>query len=450
MKTKNNQQLINIITLGCSKNLVDSEFLMKQIHANGLQVVHNDNTQDAHAVIINTCGFITDAKEESIDTILQFAREKEKGNIGHLYVMGCLSERYKSDLESEIPDVDKYFGTNNIKDIIKTLGYNYKDNLTGERMLTTPNHYAYLKISEGCDRQCSFCTIPLMRGKHQSKSVESILSEAKLLIDQGVKELILIAQDLTYYGVDMYYKQTLAELLLQLSELENLHWIRLHYAYPAGFPTDVLRVMREKKNICNYLDIPFQHISDTVLKKMRRGITSKQTYSLINQLRESIPKLTLRTTLMVGHPGEGTDEFDELLHFAEQCRFDRLGVFTYCEEEGTFGARNFDDRLTEEEKQVRADRLMALQNEISFELNSRKTGQEVTVIIDRREGEYWIGRTEGDSPEVDNEVLITSEEKLTIGEFYRIKITRAEHHDLEGIYKKLPETFSGSCPFITH
>jgi ribosomal protein S12 methylthiotransferase len=433
MKTKKGDRLINIITLGCSKNLVDSEFLMKQVHANGLQVMHNATITDAHAVIINTCGFIKDAKEESIETILQFVREKEKGNIKHLYVMGCLSERYKKELEKEIINVDKYFGTNNIHDIIKTLECNFKDNLIGERLITTPNHYSYLKISEGCDRHCSFCAIPLMRGKHKSKSIEVLINEAKGLIDQGVKELILIAQDLSYYGIDVYHKQALAELLIKLTDLEQLKWIRLHYAFPTGFPKNVLSIMRERENICNYLDIPFQHISDGVLKKMRRGTTSKQTYSLIEALRKSVPALTLRTTLMIGHPGEGKKEFGELMQFVERTRFERLGVFTYCEEEDTFGAMNYTDDIIDEEKQARADQIMALQDTISFDSNKQKVGKEVNVIIDRREGEFWIGRTEGDSPEVDNEVLITSNNKLNIGEFYKVKITDAEYHDLKAV-----------------
>jgi len=431
MKTKRANHLVNIVTLGCSKNLLDSEVLLKQIEANGLRVSHNSNTSQANAVIINTCGFIKDAKEESIDTILQYVREKEKGNIQQLYVMGCLSERYKKDLEKEISDVDKYFGTNNLKDIIESLGYNYKDNLTGERIITTPKHYAYLKISEGCDRQCSFCAIPLMRGKHKSKPVQMLIDEAENLVRKGVKELILIAQDLSYYGVDIYHKQSLPELLERLSGIEKLRWIRLHYAYPAGFPKEVIRLIHEKENICKYIDIPFQHISDRVLKKMRRGITSKQTYSLIEAFRKSIPGLTLRTTLMVGHPGESEEDFDELMRFADKVRFDRLGIFTYCEEEDTYGARNFPDEIADDVKQSRADRIMALQEEISLGLNEAKIGKVVEVIIDRKEGSLWIGRTEGDSPEVDNEVLISSEHKLMLGEFYKVKITGAEHHDLK-------------------
>jgi ribosomal protein S12 methylthiotransferase len=431
MKTKIEDKLIHIVTLGCSKNLVDSEFLMKQIHSNGLRIEHNSNIIKAHAVIINTCGFIKEAKEESIDTILQFVREKEKGNIDKLFVMGCLSQRYKKELAKEIPEVDKYFGSNNIRDIIKTLGYNYKDYLAGERFLTTPKHYAYLKISEGCDRHCSFCAIPLIRGKHKSRSIDELISEVKILTDQGVKEIILIAQDLTYYGVDLYYKLSLSTLLRELASLGNIEWIRLHYAYPLGFPNELLAVMQEHENICKYLDIPLQHISNNVLKKMRRGISTKQTYELIELLRKSIPNLTLRTTLMVGHPGEGEKEFRELMDFVEFARFDRLGVFTYSQEDATYGARNFRDLIPEEIKQDRADQIMTLQESISLNLNESKIGKTVKVIIDRKEGDFWIGRTEGDSPEVDNEVLISSDKELIIGEFFPVKITGAEIHDLK-------------------
>jgi ribosomal protein S12 methylthiotransferase len=430
MKTRTKQNTINIVTLGCSKNLVDSEVLMKQLDANGLIVVHNSNAFDADTVIINTCGFIKDAKEESINTILQFVNAKEKGRIHNLFVMGCLSERYKQELEKEIPDVDRYFGANNLKDIVETLGYDVKNNLLGERLTTTPKHYAYLKISEGCDRQCSFCAIPLIRGKHHSKPVEQVIREAQLLIAGGAKELILIAQDLTYYGVDLYHKKKLADLLEQLSDIDNLEWIRLHYAYPTGFPINILKVIHKKINICNYLDIPFQHISDPVLKKMRRGITSRQTYKLIDYFRNVIPNLTLRTTLMVGHPGEGEKEFNELLMFVQQKKFDRLGVFSYCEEEGTFGAVNFADHVPKNVKEYRAHQLMDMQKEISGIINSGKIGQKYKTLIDRHEGEYYIGRTEADSPEVDNEVLIRSDVPLTIGNFYEVTVTGAEEYDL--------------------
>ena len=430
MKSKPDRQLINLVTLGCSKNLVDSEKLLKQFDANGLQVLHNDDSNRAQTVIINTCGFIKDAKQESIDTILQFARAKKQGNLQHLFVMGCLSERYKSALEKEIPEVDRYFGANNLFDIVSSLGYNYKENLLGERILSTPSHYAYLKISEGCDRHCSFCAIPLMRGKHKSRPIPDLLAEAQNLVRMGVKELILIAQDLSYYGIDLYRKQKLPELLFELSNIKELHWIRLHYAYPSGFPIEILPIINERENICNYLDIPFQHISNEVLKKMRRGITQQQTYDLIDTLRKSIQNLTLRTTLMVGHPGEGDQEFEELMTFIERVRFDRLGVFTYSEEEDTYGARNFKDSVSEKIKKQRADQIMKLQSEISRDLNQRKMGIHLNVIIDRKEGDSYIGRTEADSPEVDNEVIIKSSKDLAIGEFYLAIIAGAEDYDL--------------------
>ncbi len=430
MKTKTGKRLVNVVTLGCSKNVVDSESLMKQLDANGLQVVHNSNSPKADTVIINTCGFIKDAKEESIDTILQFVKAKEKGKLHEVYVMGCLSERYKPELEKEIGNVDKYFGSNNLPEILDTLGYSFKENLIGERLTITPTHYAYLKISEGCDRQCSFCAIPIMRGKHKSKTIDALEREAKILAQNGVKELILIAQDLTYFGVDLYQKQKISELLDRLSGISGIEWIRLHYAYPAGFPRELLQRMREHPNICNYLDIPFQHISDPVLKKMRRAVTSKQTYALINDFREQVPDLTLRTTLMVGHPGEGEKEFEELQQFVEKVRFDRLGVFTYSEEEDTYGARNFKDTIPEEVKQERAQIIMDQQSRISESLNRKKIGSVVSVIIDRKEGNFYIGRTEGDSPEVDNEVLITSAKVLRRGNFYQVGITDTEAYDL--------------------
>lgn len=433
MKTKNRKRRVNVVTLGCSKNVVDSESLMKQLDANGLQVVHDDSGNDADTVIINTCGFIRDAKEESVNTILDFVRAKENGHLNEVYVMGCLSERYKPDLQKEIPDVDKYFGSNNIRDIIETLGYNYRDNLIGERLTTTPRHYAYLKISEGCDRQCSFCAIPIMRGKHRSRPADQILKEAENLAAAGTRELILIAQDLTYYGVDTDRKQLLPELLERIAAVQGIDWVRLHYAYPANFPREVLRVMRENPAICNYLDIPFQHIADPVLKKMRRGVTSKNTYSLIDEFRKQVPGLHLRTTLMTGHPGEGHEEFEELLQFVEKVKFDRLGVFTYSEEEDTFGARNFKDDIPHSIKQERADAVMELQSGISLEKNRKKIGEELKVLIDRSEGAYFVGRTEGDSPEVDNEVIVDSDKPLEIGEFYKIRITEADEFDLTGI-----------------
>jgi len=430
MKTQKKHKLVNVITLGCSKNQVDSEYLLRQLDANGIQVVHDSDSKIADTVIINTCGFIKDAKEESIDTILNYVKAKELGNIQNLFVIGCLSQRYKLELEKEIKDVDRYFGTNDLKVIIESLGCNYKENLMGERILTTPGHYAYLKISEGCNRKCSFCAIPLIRGNYISKPVEHVIEEANFLVKSGVKEIILIAQDLTYYGIDLYQKQKLAVVLNCLTEIEGLEWIRLHYAYPAGFPKEILKIIKNKSNICNYLDIPFQHISNPVLKNMRRGLTSRQTYDLVNLLRSDIPDLTLRTTLMVGHPGESQRAYDELLEFVQKVRFDRLGVFTYSEEEDTFGAKNFEDSIPEVVKEQRASQLMEVQREISLEVNEKKIGKKFKAIIDRREGEYYIGRTEADSPEVDNEVLIKSEVPLGIGEFYNIRVIEAEEFDL--------------------
>lgn len=430
MKTKNKQHSINIVTLGCSKNIVDSEQLMRQLEAGGLKVVHDSDVNSAKTVVINTCGFIGDAKQESVNTILQFVEAKEQGLIDRVYVMGCLSERYKKELPAEIPEVDAMFGVNNLQDIVKALGADYKKDLIGERLLTTPNHYAYLKISEGCDRTCSFCAIPLIRGKHKSKNLEDIVTETKQLVSNGVKEIMLIAQDLTYYGVDIYKKQALADLLERIADIKGLEWIRLHYAYPASFPKDVLNVMRERENICNYLDIPFQHISDKVLRNMRRGINSSQTYDLIEMFRNEIPGLTLRSTLLVGHPGEDDAAFDELKTFVEKIKFDRLGVFTYSEEEDTYAAEKFKDILSQTAKQKRADAIMKIQQSISEEKNEEKVGKSIKVIIDRKEGEFWIGRSEGDSPEVDNEVLVKSTKKLKIGEFYDVEVTSADSFDL--------------------
>ncbi len=436
MRTKTKSNKINVVTLGCSKNLVDSEKLIGQLNVNNLQVVHDSNDSDARTVVINTCGFIGDAKKESIDTILQYVNAKEQGLIDQVYVMGCLSERYKNDLPKEIPEVDAMFGVNNLEDIVKTLGADYRSDLLGERAVSTPPHYAYLKISEGCDRTCSFCAIPLIRGKHKSRKLEDILTEARGLVSKGVKEIMLIAQDLTFYGVDIYKKQALADLLRQLSDINGLEWIRLHYAYPASFPKDVLQVMREKENICNYLDIPFQHISDKVLRNMRRGVNSTQTYDLINMFRKEIPNLTLRSTLLVGHPGEGEEEFQQLIDFVEKTRFDRMGVFTYSEEEDTYAAEKFKDSIPQEIKEERATRIMDLQEKISLEINESKVSKVYKTIIDRREGEYWVGRTEADSPEVDNEVLVQSEKDLKIGEFYQVEITSADNFDVFGTIKE--------------
>jgi ribosomal protein S12 methylthiotransferase len=424
---------INVITLGCSKNVVDSEYLLRQLEANHITVSHNDQSDKAKTVIINTCGFIKEAKQESIDTILRFIRAKEEGLINHVVVMGCLSERYKKELESEIKNVDKYFGVNNLESIIKHLGLDYKQVLLGERLLTTPNHYAYLKISEGCDRNCAFCAIPLIRGRHVSKPKEVLLQEARLLAAQGVKEIMLIAQDLTWYGVDIYKRQALPELLRELSDITGIAWIRLHYAYPAGFPREVIQVMKERDNICSYLDIPFQHDSDKVLQKMRRGHNQKQNHELIDYIRRQIPEITLRTTVITGHPGEDQKEFEILRKFVESVEFERLGVFTYSEEEDTLAARLYKDRIPEKTKRERADVLMLLQQNISMKLNYNKIGNSFKVLIDGREGEYFTGRAESDSPEIDNEILIPAEGRNLIpGNFYQTRITGAAEFDLYG------------------
>ena len=421
---------INIVTLGCSKNLVDSERLYKQLEANGYSVVHDSNDTSAKVVVINTCGFIGDAKEESIDTILSFAHAKEKGKIRHLFVMGCLSERYKKDLQLEIPEVDEFFGVNNLEDIIKAIGGDLKTDLLGERTLTTPKHYAYLKISEGCNWGCSYCAIPLIRGKHVSVPIESLITEAKSLAAKGVRELLIIAQDTTYYGLDIYGKRMLGELLNKLSEIEGIEWIRLHYAYPTFFPSDVIDVIRDNPKVCKYLDIPFQHISDKVLKKMRRGINKEETYALIKKLKTEIPDIALRTTLLVGHPGETEAEFLQLVEFVKDVKFDRLGVFPYSEEENTYAAINFDDAVSEETKQERVEAIMQLQSEIALTKNKDRVGKKMRVLIDRFEGDFYIARSQYDSPEVDQEVLIDADRDAIIGKFYDVKITDAEEFDL--------------------
>jgi len=421
---------INIVTLGCSKNLVDSERLYKQLEANGYSVVHDSNDTSAKVVVINTCGFIGDAKEESIDTILSFAHAKEKGKIRHLFVMGCLSERYKKDLQLEIPEVDEFFGVNNLEDIIKAIGGDLKTDLLGERTLTTPTHYAYLKISEGCNWGCSYCAIPLIRGKHVSVPIESLITEAKSLAAKGVRELLIIAQDTTYYGLDIYGKRMLGELLNKLSEIEGIEWIRLHYAYPTFFPSDVIDVIRDNPKVCKYLDIPFQHISDKVLKKMRRGINKEETYALINKLKTEIPDIALRTTLLVGHPGETEAEFLQLVEFVKDVKFDRLGVFPYSEEENTYAAINFDDAVSEETKHERVEAIMQLQSEIALTKNKDRVGKKMRVLIDRFEGDFYIARSQYDSPEVDQEVLIDADRDAIIGKFYDVKITDAEEFDL--------------------
>lgn len=433
MRTKTlKKNKINIVTLGCSKNLVDSEVLLSQLKGNDMDATHESQKNDANIIVVNTCGFIDNAKQESIDTILQYVGEKEAGRIDKLYVTGCLSHRYKDELEEEIPQVDAYFGTLELPNLLNTLGADYKHELIGERLTTTPQHYAYLKISEGCNRPCSFCAIPLMRGKHVSKPVEQIVLEAKNLVKHGTKEIMLIAQDSTYYGIDIYGERRLKELLEQLSDVEGLEWIRLHYAYPSQFPENILPVMASRKNICKYLDIPVQHISDNVLKSMRRGITKRRTYELLNTIKEQIPGITIRTTLLVGHPGETLEDFEELKQFIRDFKFDRLGVFTYSHEENTH-AHTLTDDVPAEEKQRRAEELMALQEEISLAKNEEKVGQTLKVLFDRKEGQYFVGRTEADSPEVDNEVLVDAKENFVrIGDFANVLITGAEAFDLMG------------------
>ncbi|PLX12657.1 MAG: 30S ribosomal protein S12 methylthiotransferase RimO [Marinilabiliales bacterium] len=431
MKTKSAKK-VNIITLGCSKNLVDSESLMKQLESNGFKVVHDSN-EHSEIVVINTCGFINDAKQESIETILQFEGLRNTNKIEKLFVFGCLSERYKSELEQEISVVDKYFGVYNLKELVESIGAHYKEELVGERLLTTPKHYAYLKISEGCDRTCSFCAIPLIKGQHRSRPIAELIKEAEFLIDQGVKEIILIAQDLSYYGIDLYKEPKLAELIDKLSDIKGLKWLRLHYTFPAKFPYDVIEVMKSKANICNYLDVPVQHISNKLLKNMRRGITKEQTYELIRYFRKEIPGMALRTTLLVGHPGETDEDFGELVEFVKFAQFERLGVFTYSEEENTYSAKNYKDDIPFSIKQSRMDEIMDIQREISNELNKKRIGQDFKVVIDRKEGDYYIGRTEYDSPDVDNEVIIKNPTKqLRIGSFYKVKITGADDFDLVG------------------
>lgn len=434
MKTKTlKKNKVNVVTLGCSKNIFDSEVLMAQLKANKFEVEHEAQQDDSEIVIINTCGFIDNAKQESIDTILRYADAKNEGLVSKVYVTGCLSERYREELIREIPEVDAFFGTRELPRLLKTLKADYKHELVGERLLTTPSHYAYFKIAEGCDRPCSFCAIPLMRGKHISTPIEELVRQAKNLAAQGVKELMLIAQDLTYYGLDLYKKRALADLLNQLADVEGIEWIRLHYAFPSGFPMDALEVMRERSNICNYLDIPLQHGSTSILKAMRRGITREKTEELIAEIRATVPGIALRTTMIAGYPGETEADFQEMYDFVERSRFDRLGIFTYSHEENTH-AYDFEDDVPEEVKRERADRIMELQSGISHELNQEKIGKTYRVLFDRIEGDYFIGRSEFDSPEVDNEVLVkkTAENYLRIGDFAEVKITKADHYDLYG------------------
>ncbi len=434
MKTKTlKKNKVNVVTLGCSKNLYDSEVLMAQLKANNFDVEHESMRDDSSVVIINTCGFIDNAKQESIDTIIRFAEAKKEGLVDKVYVTGCLSERYKDDLEKEIPEVDAYFGTRDLPRLLKTLKADYKHELVGERLLTTPSHYAYFKIAEGCDRPCSFCAIPIMRGKHLSTPIEALILQAKSLAAKGVKELMLIAQDLTYYGLDLYKKRALADLLTQLSEVEGIAWIRLHYAFPSGFPMEVLDVMREKKNICNYLDMPLQHGSTRILQSMKRGTTREKTEALISDIRAKVPGIALRTTLIAGYPGETEADFQEMYEWVKRSKFDRLGIFTYSHEENT-SAYLLEDDVPAKVKKERADAIMELQAGISYELNQLKVGKTFSVLFDRVEGDYFIGRTEFDSPEVDNEVLVkkTAENFIRIGDFADIQITSADHFDLYG------------------
>ncbi|RIV67595.1 30S ribosomal protein S12 methylthiotransferase RimO [Flagellimonas aequoris] len=430
MRTKSlKKNKINVVTLGCSKNVYDSEVLMGQLRANNKEVVHEE---EGNVVVINTCGFIANAKEESVNTILEYVQKKEDGLVDKVFVTGCLSERYKPDLQKEIPNVDEYFGTSDLPNLLKALGADYKHELIGERLTTTPKNYAYLKIAEGCDRPCSFCAIPIMRGKHKSTPIEDLVAEAEKLAAKGVKELILIAQDLTYYGLDLYKKRNLAELLEALVKVDGIEWIRLHYAFPTGFPMDVLEVMRREPKICNYIDIPLQHISDAILKSMRRGTTQAKTTKLLQDFRAAVPGMAIRTTLIVGYPGETEEDFQTLKQWVTDMRFERLGCFTYSHEENTH-AYTLTDDVPEEVKQDRANQIMEIQSQISWELNQEKIGKTFRCIIDRKEGNYFVGRTEFDSPDVDNEVLIdATKHYVKIGDFTAIKIYEASDYDLYG------------------
>lgn len=444
MKTKSSKEIsivkprVNVITLGCSKNIHDSEVLMGQLRGNQMDVVHEGQKLNKDDIIvINTCGFIDNAKQESIDTILQYSELKDQGKVGKVIVTGCLSERYKPELEAEIKNVDSFFGTNDLQNLLSSIGADYKHELVGERLLTTPSHFSYFKIAEGCNRPCSFCAIPLMRGKHVSKPIDDLVKEAKYLAKNGTKELILIAQDLTYYGLDLYNKRNLADLMRNLSDVDGIEWIRLQYAYPSGFPMDILDVMNERSNICNYLDMPLQHISDTMLSSMRRGITSQKTIDLVNSIRDKVPNIALRTTLICGYPGETEKDFEEMKEWVAESRFDRLGCFTYSHEEKTH-AHLLNDNVPEELKQERVDEIMNIQQEISFDINQDKVGKTFKVLIDKKEGDYFIGRTEFDSPEVDNEVLIDAKSSYaTPGSFVNVKIDRAEDFDLYGQIVKI-------------
>ena len=424
---------VDIITMGCSKNLVDSEHLMRQLEECGYEVTHDSEEPCGEIAVINTCGFIGDAKQESINMILEFCPRKDEGDLKKLYVMGCLSERYLTELREEISQVDKFYGKFNWTELIADLKNEYNEMIAQERVLTTPGHYAYLKISEGCNRHCAYCAIPIITGPHKSRPIEEILDEVRYLVSKGVMEFQIIAQELTYYGIDIYKKQKIAELVERISDIEGVEWIRLHYAYPSNFPYDLLRVMRERKNVCKYLDIALQHVSTKVLKKMQRHVTKEDTYALVERMRQEVPGICLRTTMMVGFPGEGEKEFEELMEFVKWARFDRLGAFAYCEEDGTYAAENYKDSVSKKKKQERLDRLMEVQQRISTRLNDEKVGKTFRTIIDRIEGDYYIGRTEFDSPDVDTEVLIdVNEGELAIGNFYDVQITDSTEFDLMG------------------
>jgi ribosomal protein S12 methylthiotransferase len=425
------KQKINVVTLGCSKNLVDSEVLLNQLSIDGFEVVHDSN-DTSDIVVINTCGFIGDAKEESVNTILQFVDAKSRGEIDKLYVMGCLSERYKTDLETEVPEVDKYFGKFDLKALVGELKATYHPEFIYQRKITTPSHFAYLKISEGCNRVCAFCAIPGMTGKHQSKSMDDLIKEAKYLAKNGVKEILLIAQDLSYYGIDLYGKSMLAELIQKIAEIDGIEWIRLHYLYPTKFPMDILPLFNSVPKLCKYLDIPLQHSSNNVLKHMLRHVTTEETETLLQKIKEEVPRIAIRTTMLVGHPGETEEDFEQLKEFVKRQRFDRLGAFAYSHEEGTYGYKKYEDNIPEEVKNARVDELMTIQETISAQLNAAKVGQTLKVIIDREDDEFYVGRTEFDSPEVDGEVLISKDVKLKKGHFYPVEITGSAEFDLYG------------------
>jgi ribosomal protein S12 methylthiotransferase len=426
------KQKINVVTLGCSKNLVDSEVLLNQLALDGFEVVHDSNDTDSDIVVINTCGFIHDAKEESVNTILQFVDAKGRGDIDKLYVMGCLSERYKTDLEKEVPEVDKFFGKFDLKALVTELKATYRPEFIYERKITTPSHFAYLKISEGCNRVCAFCAIPGMTGKHKSKSMEDLVKEAKYLAKNGVREILLIAQDLSYYGIDLYGKGMLAELIQKVAEIDGIEWIRLHYLYPTKFPMDILPLFKSVPKLCHYIDIPLQHSSNNVLKRMLRHVTTEETEALLQKIKEEVPGITIRTTMLIGHPGETEEDFEQLKGFISKHKFDRLGAFTYSHEEGTYGYQKYKDDVPEEVKQARADGIMAIQQGISAQLNAQKVGRTLKVVIDREDDDFFVGRTEFDSPEVDGEVLISKETQLKKGQFYQVEITGSEEFDLYG------------------